>query len=122
MFNISNNGIITITRGDYFSLPLFMNQGTELKPLRYILDDKSQVYVGVMEANQPFETALIRKKFTSADLNDKGDINIEFFPEDTQCLLPGKYYYQIKLNKYNAEKDKYEVHTVVQKTQFFIEE
>ena len=68
MFNISDNCIINVTRGDSFELPLFLNQGTNVSPMRYVLTDKDEVYVGATECNQPFESALIRKKFTYKDL------------------------------------------------------
>ena len=122
MFNLTNNGIITITRGDYFSIPLFINAGSEMKPMRYKLSDLDEVYFGVMESNQLFENAIIRKKFTSEDMNKNGDIVIEIQSKDTMCLLPGKYFYQVKLNKFNSDKNEYEVNTLIPKTQFFIEE
>lgn len=121
MFDISENCIIKMSRGDSFELPLFLNQGTDLKPMRYVLSDKDEIYVAVMECNQPFETALIRKKYTYADLNNNGDVIVSFNHEDTAQVLPDLYYYQIKLRKYIAD-NKYEVHTVVPKTKFFIEE
>jgi hypothetical protein len=111
-----------MTRGDSFEIPLFLNQGTATSPLRYILSDKDEVYFGVMECNQPFENALIRKKFTHEDLNKNGDVVVSFRHEDTVNVIPDMYYYEIKLRSFNAIKNTYEVHTVVQKTKFFIEE
>lgn len=122
MFNISDNCIINVTRGDSFELPLFLNQGTNVSPMRYVLTDKDEVYVGVTECNQPFESALIRKKFTYKDLNENGDVVVKFNHEDTAQVLPDLYYYEIKLRKYNSTTERYEVHTVVPKTKFFIEE
>lgn len=122
MFSISDNCIINLTRGDSFELPLFLNQGTNVSPMRYVLNDKDEVYFGVMECNQPFETALIRKKFTSKDLNENGDVLVKFYHEDTAQVLPDLYYYEIKLRKFDEKTNRYEVHTVVQKTKFFIEE
>lgn len=121
MFNISYNGIITVNRGDSFRMPLVLNIGTKFEPMRLTLDDYSFVYFAVMEPNQPFENALIRKKFTKDDLLENGDILIKFKPQDTQCVLPGKYYYQVKLQKVNPNNaDDYEVHTVIDKTLFYI--
>ena len=96
MIDLSRNGIIEVNRGDSFELPLFINQGTDITPIRYNMkDSNSEVYVGVMEPNQPFERAIIRKKYTKDDVNENGDIVIKFSSNDTVCLLPGKYYYQI---------------------------
>lgn len=121
MFNISYNGIITVNRGDSFSLPMVLNYGTTLEPMHYKMSQKSIVYFAVMEPNQPFETALIKKKYTIDDVDENGNIVIKFKPQDTQCVLPGKYYYQVKLQRFNSDDpEDYEVDTVVDKTQFFV--
>ena len=78
-----------------------------------------------MEPNQPFETALIRKRLTYKDINSDGELNARFWPEDTVCVLPGKYYYQIKLETTvtlpNGQTRK-DVETVIDKTLFYIQE
>lgn len=126
MIDLSRNGIIEVNRGDSFELPLFINQGTDIAPFRYNMkDSNSEVYVGVMEPNQPFERAIIRKKYTKDDVNENGDIVIKFSSNDTVCLLPGKYYYQIKIklyNNYDNNKEDYNINTIVPMTQFIIVE
>ena len=104
MVNIDINNNVTVTRGDSFKRPLFLNSGTDLKPSRYVLKDSDEVYLGIMEPNQPFENSIVRKKFS-----------------DTEKLIPGTYYYQIKA-KFINEDLTYDVNTVVQKTKFVIEE
>ena len=81
MFNISYNGIITINRGDSFRLPLMLNYGTKMEPLMYRMTPKSFVYFAVMEPNEPFENALIRKKYTIDDVDEDGNIVIKFRPD-----------------------------------------
>lgn len=121
MFNISYNGIITVNRGDSFRLPLMLNYGTNLEPIHYKLCPKSVVYFAVMEPNQPFENALIKKRYTADDVDSDGNVVIRFRPQDTQCVLPGKYYYQVKLQRFNStDPEDYETDTVVDKTLFFI--
>lgn len=121
MFNIAFNGIITVNRGDSFTLPLALNYGTNLDPYRYTLSDSCVVYFAVMEPNQPFEEALIRKRYTAEDADADGNIIIKFKPQDTQCVLPGKYYYQVKLQRFNSTNaEDYEVDTIVDKTLFYI--
>lgn len=121
MFNIAYNGIITVTRGDSFTLPMLLNYGTNIEPLKYQMSQKAVVYFAVMEPNQPFECALIKKKYTSDDVDENGNVLIKFRPQDTQCVLPGKYYYQVKLQRFNSEDpEDYEVDTVVDKTLFYI--
>jgi hypothetical protein len=122
MLDIANNGIIRVSRGDSFRMPLFIDCGTPSDPMRYTVGTKDEVYFGVMEANQPFEYALIKKKYTIEDVNEDGDVVIEFTPEDTLMVIPDLYYYQVKVRLYNANTNDYEVHTVVPKTKFFIEE
>lgn len=126
MIDLSRNGIIEVNRGDSFELPLFINQGTDITPIRYNMkNSNSEVYVGVMEPNQPFERAVIRKKYTKDDVNENGDIIVKFSSNDTVCLLPGKYYYQIKIklyNNYDNNKDDCNINTIVPMTQFIIVE
>jgi hypothetical protein len=123
MFDLSYNGIITVNRGDSFSMPLILNIGNNMDPKRYELTEHSFVYFAVMEPNQPFETALIRKRYTKDDVNENGDVLIKFKPQDTQCVLPGKYYYQVKLQICNPDDpEDYEVHTIIDKTLFWIME
>lgn len=123
MFNLAYNGIITVTRGDTFVLPLTLNGGTNLDPYQYQLDENSFVYFAVMEPNQPFEDALIKKKYSVKDTDEYGDVLIRFRPQDTQCVFPGKYYYQVKLQRFNSDDpEDYEVDTVVDKTLFYITE
>ena len=123
MFNIAFNGIITINRGDSFSFPLVLNMGTTLNPSKYFLDEHAFIYFAVMEPNQPFENALIKKKYTVHDVDEYGNVLIKFRPQDTQCVLPGKYYYQVKLQRFNSDDpEDYEVDTVIDKTLFYITE
>lgn len=122
MITISNNGFITLNRGDSFSVPLFINGGTELVPIRYSLSahPETELYLGVMEPGQPFETALIRKKYNhKSKMNEYGDLLIEFSSKDTEYLSPGKYYYQVRA-KFNDDENNTHVETVIQKKQFII--
>lgn len=119
MFSLSFNNIIQVNRGDSFTVPLYINTGDDLNPKQYILQEGAEVYVGVMEPNQPFEDAIIRKKYTHEDVDADGNINIIFNTEDTACLIPGLYYYQIKI-KLPLKDGSYAVNTIVQKTQFYI--
>lgn len=99
MINISNNGFISINRGDTFTVPLFINKGTKQDPVRLYVQNhpNAEVFLGVMEPNQSFEHAIIKKRFTpSSDVNQFGDLVLSFKDTDTINLLPGLYYYCIK--------------------------
>ena len=115
MFSVSNNGIITINRGDSFSLDVFVNVGTPWEPVQYILTGDDKVYFALCEPNQPFEFALIRKVFDKDNLDEDDDVHMDFSSEMTECLLPGTYYYTIKLVTEDGD-----VSTIVPKTKFFI--
>lgn len=119
--NVSNN-MIELTRGDSAKYPLFINMGTDLCPIRYELGDKDELYLGIMEPNQPFECALVKKKYTNKNINEHKDVIVKIYPEDTVALIPGKYYYQIKLRKYVETEDSYDVITIIDKTEFWVQE
>lgn len=130
MFDISNNGIITITRGDSAVTNMIINLGTELQPDIFDASKypSAKVYFGLMEPNCPFEKAILKKVFTTKDfvadeLGRKLFLRISFSPEDTESLIPGVYYYSIKLwrpatdlTKENAEQ----VDSVISKRRFVI--
>lgn len=124
MFNIAKNGIITITRGDSAETSLYINIGTELEPLITKLGENDRIYLGVMEPNQLFEDAILKKVYTHEDHADKDDpyaLNISFDCEDTENLLPGVYYYSIKLYRPgNGLTTKDRVDTIVPKRKFII--
>ena len=119
MVYLSNNGFIKLNRGDSFSLALFINVGTPENPVRYSIQDNPNdtIYFGVMEPNQKFENAVIRQTYNSNSLiNENGDVVITMEPKDTLCLIPGKYYYSIKLVNSNTNS----VNTIVPMTEFYI--
>lgn len=116
MFDVSGNGIITISRGDNFTINLFVNIGTQLEPIQYRLNENDKLYFALMEPNQPFEEALIRKVFTNENEDESGNIDMVFSTNDTEYLMPGNYYYMVKL--YRANEDL--VDTIITKTKFVI--
>lgn len=121
MFEISRNGIVTLSRGDSFEFSVFINLGTLLEPVQYFLEEGDKLYFALMEPNHPFEAALIRKVYTKDDMDESGNVIMKFVPEDTEYLLPGTYYYMVKLlrpAKESGESDK--VDTIISKTKFAI--
>lgn len=200
MQNIMLNNEVQLSRGDTFSTPLFINKGTELKPLRYYLKDSfpvlqnsilkvgsvllagtnimkhsiingheytynyklespviitedstiyekstifsgsqiktgsilnnniieedlvvcgDEIYLGLMEPNQPFELAILKKKYDYRNLNKNGDVVIKLKSEDTENLIPGTYYYTIKA-RLLQDDGTYDVNTIITNTQFKI--
>lgn len=94
---ISNNGIIVINRGDNFSTQLFINKGESGIPENYVLSEWDRVYFSICEPNQSFEAGVVRKIFTYECLTEDNAVEITLKPSDTINLLPGTYYYEIKL-------------------------
>lgn len=120
MLDISNNGIIRLTRGDSMKVPLFINNGTDMSPIRYTLNSNDTVYFAIMEPNRPFEDAILKKVLTAEDeMTDQGDLWIKLDPADTEHLLPGKYFYTVKL-KTITDDGKYTVRTVITEKEFWL--
>ncbi len=116
MLDVSKNGIITLNRGDVFSLNVTVNAGSVLEPVIYPMEEGDKLYFALMEPRQPFEHALVRKVFTKEDQDEYGDVLMNFKAEDTEYLVPGKYYYTVKLFRAAGEL----VDTIISKTQFII--
>ena len=118
MFRVSSTKIIEITRGDSFMYPLFINVGTEMCPDRYLLKDGDTVYFAVMEPNQKFEDAILKKVYTATDEETPdGDLIIKLNSEDTQHLHSGKYYYTVKVRFSDSELP---VQTIIENREFWI--
>lgn len=121
MGDISTNGIITLMRGDSFTTPIHINIGTKLSPRYYTLSNTDRLYFGLMEPNQAFEDAVLKKvyDFTSPQDGD-GNTLLMLKPTDTEKLLVGKYYYMIKLRSIDAFGQEM-VKTIVPPTLFWLE-
>ena len=107
MFDISQEpNIVSLTRGDNATFTLHINQGSKLNPLQYTLNQKDRLYLAIEEPNQPFENAIVKKVIDLQNnlLDKNGNITFELTPEDTMCLLPGLYYYEIKAKLYRGNK------------------
>ena len=83
-----NNNIIVINRGDTYEFDLTIADDSS-KTGRYILREDDAVYFGLMDPGQPFEFALVKKKFTVENTDAAGNLTIVIEPEDTLDLLPG---------------------------------
>lgn len=123
MANISKNNIITMNRADTFKFPFTITIGNAVNYFIYDMVEGDKLYLAVLEPNQKWENALIKKVYTSKDYNiENQEVMIRFVPEDTEYVKPGTYYYQIKLfrPKENVD-DKYEaIDTLIPRTKFII--
>ena len=119
MLVLTNIGQIRLTRGDTLVLPLTINQGDNMNPIAYELQPTDEVYFALMEPNQPWEQAILKKKLDYTN-QENGELILKFKPSDTMCLLPGLYYYQVKIRL--IQDNEYIVNTIIPKTHFWIEE
>lgn len=120
--NMAKN-IIKMNRGDTYEFNLTIDdEGSENG--KYLLQGNDTVYFGLMEPNSAFEQSLVKKIYTEEDRDKDGNIFITIEPEDTEHLLPGVYYYSVKLevDHENGEtcESIHKVITVINKTKFII--
>lgn len=114
------NGIITLMRGDSLVTPIYINKGSKLQPQYRSLTAEEQLYFGLMEPNQAFEDAVLRKMYTTTSpTDDSGNTLLILSPEDTEKLLVGKYYYMIKLRSIDSFGQSV-VRTIVPPTLFWL--
>jgi hypothetical protein len=122
------NNIIILNRGDTYEFDLTIDDANSLDG-RYHIQGDDVVYFGIMDPHQPFEEALVKKRFTIDDTDASGNLMVVIEPEDTLDLLPGTYYYAVKIhlqhdnihpetNEVLGYVDK--VFTVIQKTKLFL--
>ena len=122
MFIYTPNNNIVMNRGDTYEFDLTIADESS-KSGRYELIEDDAIYLGIMDTHQPFEDALVKKKYTADDTDEMGNLTIVINPEDTLDLIPGKYYYMVKLkmDHLDDEGNKVEkVYTVINKTKFII--
>jgi hypothetical protein len=123
------NNIVIHNRGD--SLELKFPAYSLGAYASYTLEGLDTIYFGLMLPGQKFEDAILRKKLTiKDDLSSLDDLTFIFKPEDTLDLLPGKYFYSVKLWMKHPEIDSQtnlptgkmidKVITLINKTKFII--
>jgi len=128
MFNISNNQIVTMNRGDTANMYIYINIGTEMAPVWYPLQQFDKVIFALMEPNQDFEDAILKRVYTKDDMiydPEKGYtipyVILHLASGDTENLLAGVYYYSIKLLRYaGEEEEEYVVDTMVPRKKFIL--
>lgn len=98
-----NTVSFSLNRGDSYILPIVINKGTQLKFEPYTLQEQDRLYIGIMQPNQSFEDAIVKKVYTEDDeLDENGNILFKLSPRDTEYLMTGKYYISIKLKQFDT--------------------
>lgn len=102
MFWQTEINCFSFNRGDTIRIPIVINKNTYLNFERYVLTDSDKLYVALVEPNQAFEDAIVRKIITNKDTVDEfGNPILTFESRDTEYLLTGKYYLTVKLQQEN---------------------
>ena len=123
-----NNNMIIMNRGDTYDFDLIIDDVDSPDGI-YRLKGDDAVYFGIMDPHQPFEDALVKKRFTAEDVYPNGVLNIVIAPEDTLDLLPGTYYYSVKAHlqhdNFYYETGEFlgrvdQVNTIINKTKLFL--
>ena len=109
MLFINTSPEIHTHRGDTLVIPSTIYSGDNLLRELYTLLEGDEIYFALLEPNQCWENAIVKKKFVDTNFKIKLD------PKDTMCLLPGLYYYQIKLRNKEGE-----VYTLCNRSKLYI--
>lgn len=117
MYTINRERIISIHRGDSFRIPLFINAGDKFHMVRYILSYDDEVCLSICEPDQEFERGILRHIYTKDDLNSNGDVLVNIRPDETDDLVPGLYYLEIKVKLTDGK-----VTTIFPRRKFYIED
>lgn len=138
------NNVITITRGDIAIIEFEVSENCkavfdsywEVDKTYYEFSEGDTIYFGLMDPFQLFEKALIRKRLRYGDNptpygegiyqgSEGNKVIIVLTPEDTETLIPGTYYYSIKL-RYQESSEGYSdalptaIHTLIQNTKIYV--
>lgn len=123
-----SKNIIKINRGDSFEFSINIPNKIDTAQ-KYLLAANEAVYFAILYPHQRFEDAILIKGYTLEDQDkETGEILVKVTPKDTENLLPGIYYYTVKLRRgeslhiidENIELE--EVRTIIERTKFIINE
>lgn len=115
LYIIEKNKVITMTRGDSAKFSFKFMEGKFPNETPLVINDDDIVFFGLMDPNQYFEHALLKKEFSNKDIDEEGNFIITLEPDDTIELMEGTYFYAIKLLTSDAQ-----IKTLVQNTKFNI--
>lgn len=105
-----------LVRGDSFEFSIELQDDNRLSPTPYYPTETELLYVGIMEPNQSFESALVKKVLNNTDIDTAGNRIFSLTADETERIQVGKYYIQIKL--FNTQTNV--VKTVLKPTVFNI--
>lgn len=126
--------IIKLNRGDSYEFVVSVPNKEDFAE-NYILTGSDVLYFALLYPHQRFEEAILSKGYDHTDQiidensRNTGKILIKLEPKDTTCLIPGIYYYTVKLyhggtlnENDGSYEDATEVRTIIERTKFIINE
>ena len=90
-----------IFRGDTKVLHHVIFNGDNFNKTLYELIEGDELYFAILEPNQAWENAIVKKKLEV--IPETSEFKIALSPTDTMYLMPGPYYYQVKLRRATGE-------------------
>lgn len=108
---VRKNHVISMVRGDYINFEVEIPE--ELANL-----ENNIYYFILMYPNKTLEEAILIKEYE--ELNSDNSLSIELWPEDTELLVEGTYYYSIKVDSKETSESPTKTFTVIPNTKFFI--
>lgn len=112
---IEKDHVITINRGDFLEKKLKLTTGKFPHEKLLEIGEHDIIFFGLMDPHQHFEHSLIKKEFDKTDFDEEGLFVLTLESEETLDLVPGTYYYSLKLLNEEAE-----IRTLIQKSKFII--
>ena len=97
------NNIINIYQGDTYINELFINCGTKVNYLQYIIDDNDIVHLYISKYNFTVNDIVVEKQYDVDGLNENGNIVIQITADETADLDKGTYFYTVKMERFNGE-------------------
>ncbi len=122
--------IIKINRGDSYEFRVCIPDSKD-STKNFILTDEDVVYFALLFPHQRFEEAILIKGYDHTDQIvengiNTGEILVKIEPKDTKRLIPGIYYYTVKLQRggtFDGDgEDAEEIRTIIERTKFIINE
>lgn len=95
-----SQGLITVHRGDTFNLPLSLNVGTPLNISNFGMQQGDVARLRLFVANEPWEDYVLSKDATIENVTIENEIEyvtFSFNERDTQHIIAGEYYYELKV-------------------------
>lgn len=120
MIDISRNKIITMNKGDYVCIPLILALKSKnmCGEIEYTLRDEDIVQFRIMNCNDTWDDAIIKKEYTKDNFCGNNRINIILDGEDTINMESGKYFYEIKFITYLEGEEL--VDTIISRREFIL--